>query len=107
MTNQLDEKSVKFLTVKSNVLMTKLKSTYPDILLGISTGIPDQLIIQFKNWPKTHIYVNIGSRGEESAYIIYSINKQLEYYGILSENANKQIEEILTIINFINGKIIL
>ncbi len=107
MTSQLDEKSVKFLTVKSNVLITKLKSTYPDILLGISTEIPDQLIIRFKNWPGTHIYVNIGSRGEESAYIVYSINRNLEYYGILSENLNKQIEEILTIINFLNGKIIL
>jgi len=104
MTNSTQENSGKYLVVKSNILITKLKSTYPDILIGISNDVPDQIIIKFNKWVNTHIYILNGSRNEESVYIVYSTNKNLDYYGILSDNLNTQIEQILTIINFVNNK---
>jgi hypothetical protein len=104
--NNIQEKSNKYLSVKSNIISTKLKSVYPNILIKNFPDEPEQLVIKFLNWTNsnTHIFIINGSRNEESAYIVYSSHSNLEYYGILSENLSTQIEQILTIINFINQK---
>lgn len=106
-TKNPDDSQIKYLAVKTNILTTKLKQTYPNILIRASGDIQDQLVFKLENWPGTHIYIANGGKNEESAYVVYSDNIQLTYYGILSDNLNNQIEQILTIINFINKKIIL
>ncbi len=106
-TNNPDELTVKYLTLKTSIITTKLNQTYKNILIRSSADIPDQIVCKLDNWANTHIYINNGAKNEESVYIVYSDNNQLGYYGILSENLNNQLEQILTIINFINGKIIL
>jgi hypothetical protein len=104
-TNNLDEQTVKYLTLKTSIIKTKLNQTYKNILIRATDDIPNQLVFKLENWPNTHIYVNNGAKNEESVYIVYSNNAQLGYYGILSENLNNQLEQILTIINFVNNKI--
>jgi hypothetical protein len=106
-TNNPDELTVKYLTLKTSIISTKLNQTYKNILIRASDDIPDQIVFKLDNWGNTHVYVNNGVKNEESVYIVYSDNDKLGYYGILSENLNNQLEQILTIINFINGKIIL
>ncbi len=103
--NNLDELTVKYLTLKTNIIKTKLSQNYKNILIKISDDVPDQMVFKLENWGNTHIYVNNGAKNEESIYVVYSNNIQLGYYGILSENLNNQLEQILTIINFINGKL--
>lgn len=105
--NNPDEQTVKYLTLKTSIITTKLKQTYKNILIRTSDDIPYEIVFKLDNWTNTHVYVNNGVKNEESVYIVYSDNNQLGYYGILSENLNNQLEQILTIINFINEKIIL
>ena len=106
-TKNPDDLQVKYLALKTNILTTKLKQTYANILIRVSADIQDQIVLKLDNWPGTHIYIYNGAKNEESAYVIYSDNLNLSYYGILSDNLNNQIEQILTIINFIDKKIIL
>ena len=106
-TKNHDDSQVKYLAVKTQILTTKLKQTYPNILIRASCDVQDQIVLKLDNWPGTHIYISNGAKNEESAYVIYSDNFNLSYYGILSDNLNNQIEQILTIINWINRKIIL
>jgi len=101
----LDDSQVKYLAVKTNLLTTKLTQNYSNILIRVSADIQDQMVLKLDTWPNTHIYLNNGIKNEESAYVVYSDHTYLEYYGILSENFNSQLEQILTIINFINRKL--
>ncbi len=106
-TNNPDELTIKYLTLKTSILTTKLRQIYKNILFRVSDDVPDQIVFKLDNWVNTHVYINNGAKNEESVYIVYSDNAQLGYYGILSENLNNQLEQILTIMNYINEKIIL
>ncbi len=95
-----DESTVKYLTVKTNLIITKLNQNYKNIL--VRTSDLDQIVIKLNNWLDTHIYIGNGTKDEESFFIIYSNNLRLCQYGILSNNFNQQLEQIFKIINWIN-----
>jgi hypothetical protein len=98
-----DESTVKYLAVKTNIIITKLSQNYKNILVRTSDLILDQIVIKLNNWLDTHIYIGNGSKDEESFFIIYSSNFRLCQYGILSNNLNQQLEQIFKIINWINS----
>jgi len=104
-TKNLDDSHVRYLSIKTNLLTTKLCQNFKNILIRVSVDIQDQLVLKLDNWSSTHIYLNLGGKNEESVFVIYSANVILGHYGILSENFNNLIEQILTIINWLNGKI--
>lgn len=98
-----DESTVKYLTVKTNLIITKLNQNYKNLLVRISDVVSDQIVIKLDNWINTHIYIGNGTKDEESFFIIYSTNSSLCQYGILSNNFTQQLEQIFKIINWINS----
>ena len=105
MSKIVNDQIVKYLSVKTNILIKKIEEKYKNIIIKISSDIPDQMIIKLDNWKNTNIYLSVGNKNEESCYIIYSDFNELKSYGILPNSSfNEELDQILKIINFIDNK---
>ena len=98
-TKNPEECTIKYLAVKTNLLISQLNKNYKNLVVRVSEIVPDQIVIKLDNWTDTHIYIGNGPKDEESFYIVYSTNFNLCTYGILSNNFTQQLDQIFTIIN--------
>ncbi len=97
-----DEQEFKYLKVKTQVIISKLKEKYPDIVTMDFETDPGNLRIGFQQWgPNSKLALILGNKGENS-YWINNVNFKTDVSNngkIEQGNLNNELEQIYSLID--------
>ncbi len=96
-----DEQEFKYLKVKTQVIIAKLKEKYPDIVTMDFETDPGNLRIGFQQWgPNSKFALILGNKGQDSFWInnVEFKTKVKNNGKILNGNLNSELTQIYEII---------